>query len=154
MSSTILLFHKDIFIPEGIKEVCKQLQKDLTSYTYSKHFREHLENQKRENRSHLYLEDVVRECVNSLKERPRQVFEVELTEEKSYSWKVTKYCCRIPYDDKQDLVVAIRPVYFNDTVVENKIVTAWMNQHDDSHYTLDESKYCSRPHWDAINKYS
>ena len=146
------LFHRDIFIPDGIKEECKELQRNLTSYFYSTHFQQHLDNQPEEDRSHLYLKDVIAKCLNSVKTQPRQVFEVELTESEGH-WRVTKYCCRIPYDSTSDLVVAIRPQYKGDVVRSNMIVTAWMNSHGDSHYTLDEAKYCSRPEWDAITRY-
>lgn len=141
------LFHKDVFLPEGINEVCKKLQTNLTSYFYSRHFKEHLDNQLVENRSHLYLKDVVTKCLDSIKTTPREVFEVELSKLED-CWKVTKYCCRIPYDSTQDLVVAIRPQYnYNGVVVNNMIVTAWMNHKYDHHTTLDTTKYCSEYEW-------
>ena len=145
------LFHKDVFIPDGVGAVCQALQKRLLKYFFSRHFSEHLDNQLIEDRSHKYLRDVVVECVESLKDIQREVFEVELTYDDS-SWTVSKYCCRIPYDDKQDLVVAIRPQYVSGKVVNNMIVTAWMNSREDHHYTLDKLKYCSKESWDSLTK--
>ena len=149
------LFHSEVFFPEGTRTACHVLQRGLKSYKFSKHFQEHLQNQIVEDRSHTYLKDVVVACLNSLKDTPRDVFEVELGKDFHFfgksGWFVTKYCCRIPYSDDQDLVVAIRPQYQDGKVVDNLVVTAWMNHHTDNHYTLDGSKYCSKQDWLSIN---
>ena len=81
----------------------------------------------------------------------RDVFEVELTFNDG-AWDVTKYCCRIPYDADQDLVVAIRPQYAGGKLVNNMVVTAWMNAHRDNHYTLERMKYCSKQSWESLTK--
>ena len=150
----VVLFHKDVFLPEGTTNACFILQKNLKSFFLSRHFEEHIKNQVIEDRSHTYLKDVIIECLNSLKDTPRSVFEVELGKDfhkfgKS-GWFVTKYCCRIPYSATQDLVVAIRPVYEGTTIKDNMVVTAWMNSNTDHHYTLDESKYCSEEEWNEV----
>ena len=72
------LFHKELFLPAGSEETCKNLQKRLNTYTFSAHFQEHLQNQVVEDRSHTYLKDVVIECLDSLKDNQRDVFEVEV----------------------------------------------------------------------------
>lgn len=140
------LFHKDVFMPEGVNDICKNYQKaTISKYFLSKHFQEHLNNQATEDRSHTYLGDIVKECLESLKTAQRDVFEVELSKDyhffKKSGWFVTKYCCRIPYSADEDLVVAIRPQYEDGEVVDNMIVTAWINSNTDHHYTLDDSKY-------------
>ena len=61
----VRLFHKDVFIPEGVADVCKTLQSRLFKYFYSAHFREHLENQLIEDRSHTYLKDALAGCVET-----------------------------------------------------------------------------------------
>lgn len=156
-----LLFHKDVFFPDKTQYECNCLQKHFTSFNFSKHLEEHCANQLVEDKSHKYLKDVLVECLNTLKETPRDVFEVELSKDyhffKMSGWFVTKYCVRIPYNSKQDIVVSIRPKYKNEDgkslkIVDNLIVTAWMNHCDDNHYTLDESKYCSKEQWEQANK--
>ena len=145
------LFHKDVFFPAGAEVACDSLQYCLKNYTLSKHLEEHLANQVIEDRSHKYLKDVIIECLNSLRTNHQDVFEIELGKDYHFfgvsGWFVTKYCCRIPYSDTQDLVVAIRPQYKGNKVVDNLIVTAWMNHHTDSHKTLDASKYTSKDEW-------
>ena len=148
------LFHKEVFFPAGVEIACDNLQRSLTTYSFSNHFKEHLDNQVIEDRSHKYLKDVVVECLNSLQQNPREVFEVELGKDFHWfgksGWFVTKYCCRIPYSKTQDLVVAIRPQYKGTKLVGNLIVTAWMNHHTDNHYTLDANKYCSKEEWSRL----
>ena len=138
----IILLHKDIYIPEKFKNISINLQKKLTIFTYSKHMKEHLTNLTPD-RSHKYFNgDITREDIDklilSLNKIQREVFEVELTYRYD-KWMVTKYCCRIPFTDSQDLVVAIRPR--KDTSL---VVTAWLNSIEDKHFTLDKSKYISK----------
>lgn len=149
-----LLFHKKCFLPSGVEEICKNYQKAVSNnYFLSQHFKDHINNQLTEDRSHTYLGQIIEKCLNSLKDEQREVFEVELGKDYHFfgmsGWFITKYCCRIPYNDKQDLVVAIRPQYKDGKIVGNMIVTAWMNSHDDNHYTLDKSKYCSQEKWES-----
>lgn len=59
-----------------------------------------------------------------------QVFEVEISGN-----TCTKICVRLPYDDKRDLCVVLRG---------NLVVTVWFNRRNDSHKTLDASRY-SKP---------
>lgn len=145
------LFHKDVFVPNGVQEICKKYQKNFKSYFLSKHFQEHIDNQATEDRSHTYLPDIIKECLDSIKDIQRECFEIELSKDYHFfgksGWFITKYCCRIPYDNSQDLVIAIRPQYKNGIIVDNMVVTAWLNAHDDNHYTLDKTKYCSKEDW-------
>lgn len=148
MSECILL-HKDICIPEKFKEISKMLQKNMEDFYYSQHMLEHLKNLTPD-KSHKYFNgdidmNSIDELIDSLTTTQRDVFEVELTKFDT-KWVVTKYCCRIPYNDNQDLVVAIRPK-------KNKmamVVTAWLNSTSDEHFTLDESKYVFKEELEAI----
>lgn len=150
------LFHKELFYPEGTVVACDNLQRSLNTYFFSKHFEDHLQNQSVNDKKHRYLKDIVIECLNTLKTQPREVFEVELGKDYHFfgksGWFVTKYCCRIPYDSDKDLVVAIRPQYKDGKLVDNMIVTAWINHKYDAHYTLDKSKYCSEEDWNNISR--
>ena len=148
------LFHKDIFIPEGVIDTCNKLQKSLTRYTLSQHFSDHLDSQLTENDSHTYYKEMIVRCVDTLKDTQREVFEVELTyNEQSKVWDVTKYCCRVPCGADEDLAVVIRPVYRGGKLVDSRVITAWINARDDKHYTLDESRYCTNPDWYYLTQY-
>lgn len=47
-----------------------------------------------------------------------------------------KFVVRTKYDDSQDIVFVLKKI--NKSVL---LVTAWLNENDDNHYTLDRSKY-------------
>ena len=94
-----LLFHKDVFMPDGVQEIVHKLQK-CDEYNYSWHFRTHLSNQLIEDRSHTYLKDVVDTCINNINNQCQDAFEVELskiTNINDETWHVTKYCIRMKY---------------------------------------------------------
>jgi len=123
------LFHKDVFIPSNIQEQCKLLQKDMKHYVFSKHFLTHLK--EKEDYKHNYLVHIVHKCLKSLVNAPQEAFEIEFKED-----RITKYCCRIPYSRKNDLVVVIRQ-----SALHNLVVTAWLNRKNDIHKSLNKDKY-------------
>ena len=97
--------------------------------------------------------DITREDINklieSLSSTQREVFEVEITKG-SNGYYVTKYCCRIPFNNDQDFVVAIRPRYEKGGNILSMVVTGWLNHQEDAHYTLDESKYVSEKEYKKV----
>ena len=157
-----VLFHKDVFLPEGAQEAVIKLQKCMTGYFLSRHFEEHLNNQDTEDRSHKYFRNAVINNLNEMISSNRTIrnaFEIELSKDFHFfgksGWFVTKYCIRIPYNVHDDLVVVIRPQWDKETsqfdVSKNMIVTAWMNHNADDHSTLDGSKYCDKSTWEKYN---
>lgn len=153
----VKLFHKDVFFPIGLKESIVSFEKSFDGYILSRHLQEHL-NDNNKDRSHDYLKNALIKCLATLKTNPQQPFEVELSKDLDFfgnnEWFVTKYCVRVPYDDREDIVIAIRPYYgknkhcYNDN--RNKVITAWMNAKHDDHFTLGTAKYCSAKEWDEI----
>ena len=153
-----ILFHSDVFVPQGAQEQVLNLQKIMKSYFLSGHFQEHLDNQKIEDRSHKYFKDAVISNLNEMisdSRTLRKAFEIELSKDyhffKKSGWFVTKFCIRLPYSQIEDLVVVIRPQYKETNVVDFMVVTAWINDNRDNHKTLDTTKYCSKEKWDEIN---
>lgn len=148
-----MLLHKDVFLPNQFKEDCKKLQRKLSNYFYSRHMEEHLTDLTPD-RSHRYFNgDITREDINklieSLSSTQREVFEVEITKGAN-GFYVTKYCCRIPFNNDQDFVVAIRPRYEKGGNILSMVVTGWLNHQEDAHYTLDESKYVSEKEYKKV----
>ena len=147
-----MLLHKDVFLPNQFKEDCKKLQQGLGDYIYSRHMIEHLTDLTPD-RSHRYFNGDITEkdidkLIESLATTQREVFEVEITKG-SNGFYVTKYCCRIPFNNDQDFVVAIRPRYLVGGIL-SMVVTGWLNHKDDAHYTLDESKYVSEKEYKKV----
>ena len=154
------LFHKDVFFPSVTIPYVKKLQKDLfKGYVLSQHLEDWLWDDKA-NRSHSYVRDILIKCLDKLSEEYREVVEVEFSKDYHYfkkrGWFLTKYVCRIPYENGQDIVVVIRPQWdaFNQcyNVNNNLVVTAWLNSSEDDHSTLDASKYCTKEEWCNIMK--
>lgn len=141
----VKLYHKDVFISQGAQLAVTSLQENsFNSYYYSHHFQERLN--ETDDRSHAYLENVIKKCLSTIKSNPQEAFEIEVTYfDDVESHYITKYCIRIPYDNRQDLCVVIRPIYkLNDDyyeVKDNKIITAWLNSNKDEHRTLNKHKY-------------
>lgn len=147
-----LLFHKDVFYPNGIDEKLKLAESSFKDYELSRHLQAHVSN--REDRSHDYLGQAVINCLERLKTETFEAFEIEYS--KGYydfgvaGWLVTKYCVRIPYGANQDLVVVIAPKWdknlgkYDGTAF---IKTAWLNSRSDAHFTLDGSRYCDKERW-------
>jgi len=55
--------------------------------------------------------------------------------------RVVKFVIRIPYNDRYDCVSVFRTT---DDSSKLLMVTAWLNDKDDKHYTLDKTKYTSK----------
>jgi hypothetical protein len=113
------LYHKDIFIPT--------LVFPGASYrlAYSRHSR---------------LE-AVRDKLGVVTRPPAfiefnsdDVIEVETTDD-----VVTKLVVRLPYDSTRDIILVLRNFHDGAAIV----VTLWTNSIDDSHSTLDKSKYAT-----------
>jgi len=158
-----VLLHKDVFIPDEFIQQVYSLEGKMKNYRLALHLQEHLNNQDKEDRSHRYFRNAVINTLNEMKSTSRKVlspFEVEVSKDFHFfgkpGWFVTKYCVRLPFKQEEDLVIVVRPKYdkrnqdydYNDFV----IATAWVNHKDDSHKTLDESKYCSFEEWSKINE--
>lgn len=128
----IKLLHIEKGIPQAILNEVLSIQRNLSqrNLELSRHIVCRLENC---NHKHHYTGDELISCVERLKSNPVIPFEVEVA---FYNGVVIikKYVVRIKYNDTQDISVVIRG---------DKIITAWINDRDDAHKTLDLSKYDS-----------
>ena len=153
------LFHKDVYIPDEFKLTLVQMQQQFLGYKLSKHLQEHIEdNETTFDRKHDYTKEEVLSKVDTIKGNPREVFEVEVSRDKktyrTEDWVVTKFCIRIPFNDNDDMCIAIRPDYSGSSSFYRYgflIVTIWINSNEDSHTTLDTTKYCSKEDWESVN---
>ena len=117
------LYHKEVYWEDWFNNSAKELVN--SNLMLSKHMSDHLDNP---NYKHdidikqLYL--IVKELQNNLFVTP---FEVEVENN-----KVTKCVIRTKYNDNKDITIVFR---------KGLIVTCWLNDKNDLHFTLDESKY-------------
>lgn len=114
------LYHKNIRLPENIDSLygqefltvlSKHVQKETTQDKYTESF---------------YVPEIVIITDDNL-------IEVELNE----SGKMVKCMIRLEYNHKFDICIVLQPETQDSALVR----TAWLNRHDDNHFTLDESKY-------------
>lgn len=127
----IKLLHIEKHIPENVLKIVRMLQGkiDMNKMVLSRHIQEHLDGG---DRKHGYNKEGLFEALTSLKGIPIDPFEVEVDVTAPNKFFVTKYVVRIPYDTYRDISVSIRG---------NKVITAWLNDIEDIHHTLDLSKY-------------
>lgn len=147
-----VLMHNEVFIPSKVVEICKNLQQMDLPYNYSNHLSEHFSNP---NYKHSMSRGDVEEAINNIYKTPITPFEVELDKDVSLygdkKWRVSKYVVRVPIANHRDMSVVIRPKRSNIThnVESFLIVTAWLNDRDDVHSTLDASKYINQEGWNS-----
>lgn len=125
------LLHIEKNIPEKVLKVVKNLQEKLNPDTLvlSRHIQEHLE---RGDRKHSYNREGLFKALKSLKTNPVEPFEVEVELKDNNKFWVNKYVVRLQYDTTYDISISIRG---------KMVITAWLNRFDDTHFTLDLSKY-------------
>lgn len=154
-----VLFHKDVYYPDQFLLAVKQMQQQFLGYKLSQHLQGHItDNETTFDRKHNYTKEEVLSKLDTIKGNPREVFEIEVSRDskefKTKDWVVTKFCIRIPFNDQDDMCVAIRPDYSGSSSFYRwgfLIVTIWINSNSDSHTTLDETKYCSKEEWEKVN---
>lgn len=124
----IKLLHEEKFLPEFIIKKVLYIERHLNvdRMTLTQHLTEHINNV---DMKHEYTENDIRDCLKWLIKNPTKPFEVEYN---TATQKITKWVVRIPFDDYRDMSISIRGY---------RIITAWVNDLNDNHRTLDLSKY-------------
>ena len=122
------LLHKQVYLPQGIIDEVYKHQDSTKIVEFSYHFIvQHLD--KYDYKHYLNKNTLVKIVKNLHSQTP---FEVEISKEH----RVLKYVVRTTYDATRDVSIVIIPrgdVAF--------VKTAWLNDENDKHFTLDKSKY-------------
>lgn len=134
------LFHEEVFMPTGVNEDVTVLQRNIKTIGLSRHFEEqHVDTA---DYKHSMQKTKIISAVMSLTKNQVAPFEVQLS--KDYyalgpGWHVTKYVVRVSYDETRDvtIVIATNPKNKNHAFVK----TAWLNDKQDVHKTLNKIKY-------------
>lgn len=121
-----MLYHRTIFWSPQFDIEAKQLLLSVTRL--SNHLYDHIENSNKP-RYNINIETLYH-VVQGLCRQDIEPFEVEVVDN-----KVVKCVVRIKYDDNRDISIVVR---------EGFILTAWLNDSTDLHFTLDKSKYTTR----------
>ena len=123
------LYHKEVFMPEILNNVAIWKQRRITEFVFSKHLKEHFNNP---DDKHNIDKNLLKQAILKLTWMPVSPFEVETNE----NGELIKLCVRIKYNDTKDVSIVIG-FYSNRTLIK----TAWLNNIDDKHYTLNTSLY-------------
>lgn len=127
------LYHIDVYMPEDFILQAKEHQSSIRKVLFSKHLQNHLNGS---DFKHDISETKLIFCIRNLILKPVKPFEVE-----ALDGKVLKYVVRVPYDEQRDISIVI--LREKNTSESPLIKTAWLNFKDDSHCTLNYTKYKS-----------
>lgn len=123
------LYHAEVFFEDWFEEVAV----DLFNTNYSRHLRDHFTydyDRTRYSMTEDKLTTIIEELMNG--EREFYLYEVEV-EEPCF---MIKAVIRTSYDDNYDASIVFA---FDNN--DYNVRTAWFNRKQDTHRTLDESKY-------------
>lgn len=123
------LYHAEVFFKDWFEEVAT----DLFNTNYSKHLRNHFlydNDRTRYGMTESRLTSIIEELIDG--NRDFYLYEVEV-EEPNY---MVKAVVRTSYNDKYDVSIVFA---FDNN--DYNVRTAWLNCKQDTHMTLDESKY-------------
>lgn len=142
------LFHKDVFMPCGLQDKVKRLQRFATGFELSKHLAQRISET---DRSHDYSAEDVMRALESLRKDPKEAFEVEFGKDYHYfgyhGWDVVKFCVRVPRGDGSDVCLALSPWHSGGKPKVLFVRTAWLNSASDAHSTLKAGAYCDEEEW-------
>lgn len=130
MSNVIKKYHKDVYWKKYFDQAAFRL------ITADEHLSNHLENHIRyqdykHNIDYDKLSDIINHLYyNTYNKKFTTVFEVE-----TLNGMVTKAVIRTPYDNHYDICLVLR---------NSIVVTAWLCQIEDIHYTLDYTQYSTK----------
>lgn len=128
------LYHKDVFMPNGLSD--KALQYTHSFFRLSNHLLEHFNSP---DIKHFITEKDLYNSMKKVETEEFKPFEIE-TDMKG---RVTKFVVRVPYNDKTDISIVYGVRNKNDEEF-HMIRTAWLNDANDTHTTLDASKYLQK----------
>ena len=118
------LYHREVFWKDNFDEDSARLIK--SAYRLSKHLKDYLDNDNSERRK--FDLDGIMGTIEYLKRMDSvESFEVETENE-----FLTKCVVRVSYNERKDICIVFR---------KGLVVTAWLCSKDDTHKTLDKTKY-------------
>lgn len=125
------LYHIDLFMPDRFINYAKEHQSHMTKVKFSQHLLDYFEKgDDKHDLTRKELLESLKRCVLN----PVVPFEVEAA-----SMWVKKYVIRTSYNEEKDISIAIVCKDYKSGLPFVK--TAWLNNKDDIHGTLDVNKY-------------
>lgn len=125
------LYHIEVYMPQEYIDSSLSSQRALGTYRFSYHLKKRLFGDR--DYKHALNNKVLVQCINSLRLSPIVPFEIEVDD-----GEVVKLVVRVPYTEENDVSIAIQLNSSNGCPL---IKTAWLNDKNDVHTTLDTTKY-------------
>ena len=124
------VLHEKVWMPQSVKKQAMRLQRKLSKKYFTQHLYEHLTNK---DSKHDYTLQDIKNVVYKISKNPISPFEVGIVEDEFGKFLVKKYCVRTNLNKQNDISIVLSN--------KGRIITAWINDVRDIHYTLDRSKY-------------
>lgn len=144
MSNKTKLYHEELYMPEEGLKSALQAQKEIRVIKFSYHFtKQHLDTT--DYKHHLDKAKILLAISKMSSSSPVKPFEIEMTQGSDDKWYLTKYVVRVPYDYSRDCSIVVLVAFDSKTNKQDFanafIKTVWLNSKEDTHKTLDLSKY-------------
>lgn len=125
-----MLYHKKVFWNKQFDIDARKIM-EKEKYTFSNHLLKNLRYSKAKRRQ--ITEERLSQILYNIRDRKQNyyLYEVEVK-----NGNVVKAVVRTSYDKEDDISIVYR---------DKCIVTAWLNEKGDRHFTLDKKKYFQKP---------
>lgn len=125
-----MLYHKKVYWDKQFDIDARKIM-EKEKYTFSNHLLKNLRYSKAKRRQ--ITEERLSQILYNIRDRKQNyyLYEVEVK-----NGNVVKACIRTSYDKENDISIVYR---------DKCIVTAWLNEKLDRHFTLDKKKYFQKP---------
>lgn len=134
-----MLYHNEVYMPANVLAIAKGKMAGMNAVKLSHHIIDWLEGTSGENslreKKHSYTRQELMEAIRVIRDTTPNPFEVEVQ-----NGEVVKFCVRTELDDERDITVVIAMTKDG----WHFIKTAWVNNKEDVHRTLDTSKYVKK----------
>ena len=130
------LYHELVYLPSKVLDECMRIKANFNNFDYSNHFKRQMEDT--EDYKHYISDKVMLEfALAKLTTSSFKPFEVETEVDNKGNEQVCKIVIRVTFDNERDITFAIIPKENNIGFIK----TAWLNNREDIHFTLDKSRY-------------
>lgn len=139
--STPKLLHSKVYMPKFILSKTLYLEGIISEYDNTLHFFSKYND--KDDIKHYMSKEKMTKALKSIQKNKTKPFEIEVMyDNRKKDYIITKYVVRVSYDDTRDVSFVIVPVLDKySKKFRGRIKTAWLNDKEDVHSTLNVSKY-------------
>lgn len=132
-----MLYHNEVYMPEKVLAIVKNKMANMKTVRFSRHVQDWLNGTSGEDclreKKHTYTKPELMKALSNILRTQPVPFEVEVQD-----GEVVKFVVRLGMNENQDISIAVGCQ--NGYIIK----TAWVNNKEDIHCTLDTSKYVKK----------